>query len=132
MGVEGGGGAQKQCLSDSCYTILFQHCANVQARQWTVLSSVMSSGVALQYTLSLSVKGHMAVPGCCLKEPLSCSGLQTSMVAQQLGVDTIILQATLLLPEQVVVPVIICEAPAHNTEHKACAEYCRKDWLQEQ
>ena len=57
---------------------------------------------------------HAAVAGGSLEDMLGLPSGQGAMVAQQLGVDTIVLQPALLLPEQVVRAVKAGETPARH------------------
>ncbi len=73
------------------------------------------------HSLLSSVKGSLLVHGRRLKDvgAVSNLGCQAAMVVNQLGVDSIMCQATLLLPFDIVIPGILGEAPAqpHDIVH---------------
>ncbi len=71
------------------------------------------------HSLLSSMKGSFLVHGRCLEDvgAVSNLGCQTTMVVDQLGIDSIMLQAALLLPLDVVIPGVLGEAPAQPCDN---------------
>lgn len=93
--------------------------AELTLQKQTLQGKLLSQQKDFCHSLLSSVKGSLLVHGRRLKDvgAVSNLGCQTTMVVDQLGIDSIMLQAALLLPLNVVIPGVLGEAPAQPCDN---------------